>query len=66
MAPGYIRSIMSSSMPAPLIGVTACLKSRDEFMFHSVGARYVEAVVLGTGAMPLLVPAIGPASIPTS
>ncbi len=46
-------------MPAPLIGVTACLKSRDEFVFHSVGARYVEAVVLGTGAMPLLIPAIG-------
>lgn len=58
--PGYIPTIMSSSMPAPLVGVTACLKSRDEFHFHSVGAKYVEAVVLGAGAMPLLIPAIGP------
>ena len=24
-------------MPSPLVGVTACLKSRDEFVFHSVG-----------------------------
>jgi putative glutamine amidotransferase len=63
-AQGYIPTIMSSSMPAPLIGVTACLKSRDEFVFHSVGAKYVEAVVLGTGAMPLLIPAIGPALDP--
>ena len=34
-------------MPIPLVGVTSCLKSRDEFQFHSVGAKYVDAVVCG-------------------
>ncbi len=33
-------------MPIPLVGVTSCLKSRDDFHFHSVGAKYVDAVVL--------------------
>ena len=37
--------IMSNTMPTPLVGVTSCLKSRDEFHFHSVGDKYVDAVV---------------------
>jgi putative glutamine amidotransferase len=60
VALGYIPTIMNSSTPPPLVGVTACLKARDEFHFHSVGEKYVDAVVLGAGAMPLLIPAIGP------
>lgn len=46
-------------MPTPLVGITSCLKSRDEAHFHSVGDKYVDAVVAGTGAIPVLVPAIG-------
>jgi putative glutamine amidotransferase len=44
---------------APLIGVTSCLKPRDGLHFHTVGDKYVEAVVQGAGGLPVLVPAIG-------
>jgi putative glutamine amidotransferase len=49
------------TMPAPtsLIGVTSCLKSRDEFHFHSVGDKYVDAVVVGAAGLPVLIPALG-------
>lgn len=50
---------MSNDVPSALVGVTSCLKPRDDFHFHSVGEKYVEAVVLGTGAVPVLIPAIG-------
>jgi putative glutamine amidotransferase len=47
------------TVPTPLVGVTSCLKTRDEFHFHSVGDRYVDAVVAGAAAIPVLVPALG-------
>jgi putative glutamine amidotransferase len=43
----------------PLIGVSACLKSFEGFNFHSVGAKYVDSVVLGAHGVPLLIPALG-------
>ena len=56
---GYIRMVMSNPTPTLLIGVTSCLKSRDEVHFHSVGDKYVDAVVAGTAALPVLIPALG-------
>ena len=50
---------MSHAMPTPLVGVTACLKARDDIHFHSVGEKYVEAVVTAVAALPVLIPAIG-------
>ena len=50
---------MNQHLPTPLIGVTACLKARDEIHFHSVGEKYVDAVVAGAAALPVLIPAIG-------
>ena len=50
---------MNQHLPTPLIGVTACLKPRDEIHFHSVGEKYVDAVVAGAAALPVLIPAIG-------
>ena len=50
---------MSNPPPTPLIGVTSCLKSRDEVHFHSVGDKYVDAVVAGAAAIPVLIPALG-------
>lgn len=49
---------MRAATIRPLIGVTACLKSRDGFAFHSVGERYVDAVIDGADGIPVLVPAI--------
>ncbi len=58
-APGYSLPSMNESLPAPLVGVTACLKTRDGFHFHSVGEKYVDAVATGAAAVPLLIPALG-------
>jgi putative glutamine amidotransferase len=50
---------MNSPTSIPLVGVTSCLKPRDQAHFHSVGDKYVDAVVAGAGAVPVLVPALG-------
>lgn len=42
-----------------LCGVTACLKAGPDSRFHSVQDKYVDAVLVGTGAVPVLIPAIG-------
>ena len=49
------------STTVPLVGVTACPKANDHSTFHTVQDKYVDAVVQGTGAVPVLIPAIGPA-----
>lgn len=50
---------MSTAAPVPLVGITSCLKPRDELHFHSVQDKYVDAIVAGAGAVPVLIPAIG-------
>ncbi len=50
---------MTHRLPMPLIGVTSCLKPRDELHFHSVGEKYVDAVAAGAEAIPVLIPALG-------
>ena len=50
---------MKNVLPSPLVGVTSCLKPRDHSHFHSVGDKYVDAVVAGAAAIPVLIPAIG-------
>jgi putative glutamine amidotransferase len=44
----------------PLIGIPACLVSRDGFAYHQVGDKYVDCVIDGAGGLPLLIPALGP------
>lgn len=43
----------------PVIGVSACLKQGENAPFHSVLDRYVEAVQVGAGALPVILPALG-------
>ena len=50
---------MSRAAPSPLVGITCCLRSDGEIRFHRVADKYVEAAVLGAGAIPVLIPAIG-------
>lgn len=50
---------MTSLAHPPLIGVTACLKAGDGMSFHSVGEKYVDAVVDGADGLPVLIPALG-------
>jgi putative glutamine amidotransferase len=42
-----------------MVGVTSCLRGDGDIRFHSVAEKYVEAVVVGAGAVPVLIPAIG-------
>lgn len=42
-----------------MIGVPACLRGEEGAHVHGVGEKYVDAVVLGAGGLPVLIPAIG-------
>lgn len=43
----------------PVIGVSACLKQGEHAPFHAVMDRYVEAVRVGAGGLPVILPALG-------
>src|SRR4030081_4005546 len=44
----------------PLIGIPTCLRTINERAFHTLNERYPNAVIDAVGALPLLIPAIGP------
>lgn len=46
-------------MTHPLVGVSACLKTSDGRGVHSVGDKYLAAVVDCAGATPIILPALG-------
>jgi putative glutamine amidotransferase len=43
----------------PLIGIPADRRLFGKHYFHLVGEKYIEAVVSGAGAMPVVIPALG-------
>ncbi|MBU1330175.1 MAG: gamma-glutamyl-gamma-aminobutyrate hydrolase family protein [Gammaproteobacteria bacterium] len=43
----------------PLIGVTACSKQIGPLPYHIVGDKYVRAVAVGAGGLPLVIPSLG-------
>jgi putative glutamine amidotransferase len=52
---------MDRSSRRPLVGVTACFKENGRGGWHhTVGDKYVRAAVQAVGALPVLIPAIGP------
>lgn len=52
---------MERSSLRPLVGITACLKENGRGGWHhSVGDKYVRAAIHAVGALPVLIPAIGP------
>lgn len=46
-------------MSRPLVGISACRRLIKAWTIHTVGERYIKAVVEAVGATPLLLPAIG-------
>ena len=52
---------MPSGIQCPVIGISACRKQLDPHPFHVVGEKYVNAVVDGAMATPLLIPPLGAA-----
>ena len=52
---------MDRSSLRPLVGVTACLKENGRGGWHhTAGDKYVRAAIHAVGALPVLIPAIGP------
>ncbi|WP_324732857.1 gamma-glutamyl-gamma-aminobutyrate hydrolase family protein [Pseudomonas paeninsulae] len=43
----------------PLIGVTACSKQVGLHLHHITGDKYVRAIAIGAGGLPLIIPALG-------
>ena len=50
---------MPETNPKPVIGVPACVKQIEESPFHSVGEKYLRAVVEAAHAIPMVIPAFG-------
>ncbi|WP_375740984.1 gamma-glutamyl-gamma-aminobutyrate hydrolase family protein [Pseudomonas boanensis] len=42
----------------PLIGVTACTRQLGSQSYHTAGDKYVRAVAVGAGGLPLVIPAL--------
>lgn len=49
------------SMSTPVIGISACRKHIAPHMFSAVGEKYINAVAVAAGGLPLLVPTLGAA-----
>jgi putative glutamine amidotransferase len=51
---------------APIIGVPMCVKHLDSQNFHTVGEKYLTAIIAAAGAYPLSFPALGEAIDPAA
>ena len=51
---------MSVTHPLPLIGIPADVRQVGIHPFHGTGEKYINAVAHGAGALPLMLPALGP------
>ena len=51
---------------APIIGVPMCVKHLDNQNFHTVGEKYLTALIEAAGAYPLSFPALGEAIAPAA
>ena len=43
----------------PIVGICCCIKPIDNHLYHAAGAKYIEAVADGAGALPVLLPSLG-------
>ena len=50
---------MPNTTQQPIVGIIACRKQLAPHPFHVVGEKYVNAVVQGSSAIPLLIPPLG-------
>src|SRR5215510_12587601 len=59
---------MQTKLPAdaPIIGVPMCVKHLDNHNFHTVGEKYLTALIEAAGAYPLSFPALGEAIPPAA
>ena len=57
---------MKLANDAPIVAVPMCVKQIDGQNFHTVGEKYLTAVINGAGAYPLSFPALGPVLDPNA
>jgi putative glutamine amidotransferase len=57
---------MTLSNDAPIVAVPMCVKRIDGQDFHTVGEKYLTALIAGAGAYPLSFPALGPVLEPAA
>ena len=62
------ESVMSTALPpdpatahagAPLVGISACVRTIGSHPFHAAGDKYVVAVSHGAAALPAILPSLG-------
>ncbi|MCC7046074.1 MAG: gamma-glutamyl-gamma-aminobutyrate hydrolase family protein [Alphaproteobacteria bacterium] len=51
--------VSSLSASLPMVGIPACVKPINAASFHAVNDKYIAAVSSATGALPVLLPALG-------
>jgi putative glutamine amidotransferase len=49
-----------SGRNTPIIGISTCVRTIHDRLFHTVADRYPSAVIEATGCIPLVIPAVGP------
>jgi putative glutamine amidotransferase len=59
--PGPYRLQQTLSADAPVVAVPMCVKFIDGQNYHTVGEKYLTALIDGSGVYPLSYPALGPA-----
>jgi putative glutamine amidotransferase len=57
---------MKLANDAPIVAVPMCVKQIEGQNFHTVGEKYLTAVIQGAGAYPLSFPALGPVLDPAA
>ena len=56
-----MTKIRNLSADAPIVAVPMCVKHLDAQNFHTVGEKYLTAIIAGAGCYPLSFPALGEA-----
>ncbi|MHA1570097.1 MAG: gamma-glutamyl-gamma-aminobutyrate hydrolase family protein [Alphaproteobacteria bacterium] len=51
---------MEASREKPLIGLPACVQEIGDMPYHAAGEKYIAAVAVGAGGMPLVIPSLEP------
>ncbi len=51
---------MADSDRLPVVGIPGDTRKLDTHPFHGVGEKYINAVAHGSGALPLIIPSLGP------
>ncbi len=46
-----------------VVGIPACATIRDQRLFHATPARYAEALIGGSDALPIMIPPMGEAQL---